>query len=85
MVRQVFSNDEVAERGERLYRDQLQTAVEPGNVGRFLVMDILSGDYEIDDRDIAATNRLEQRRPDGILYGLRIGYPAAYRLGRAAA
>jgi hypothetical protein len=52
-----------------------------GHFGHFLIVDILSGDYEIDEEDLAASNRLLARRPNGVLYGLRIGYPAAYRLG----
>jgi hypothetical protein len=47
----------------------------------FLVLDILSGQYEIADDDLIASDRLIAKKPDAILYRLRIGYPAAYRLG----
>jgi hypothetical protein len=49
------------------------------------VVDIETGDYEIDADDLAATKRALAKRPDAILYGLRIGYHAAYRLGRCFA
>ena len=46
-----------------------------------MVVDIETGDYEIDADDLAATKRALAKRPDAVLYGLRIGYPTAYRLG----
>jgi hypothetical protein len=55
--------------------------VEAGNIGKFLVLDIESGDYEIDDEDEKASRRILARHPEGVLYGLRIGFAAAYRLG----
>ncbi len=73
--------DEVAERGEQIYRERLRDRVEEQHRGRFLVLDILSGDYEIDDRDVIASGRLLERHPEGVLFGVRIGHPTAYRLG----
>ena len=81
MANKQLSSSEVAEIGERLYRDRIQEVVEPDQLGRFLVMDIDSGDYEVDDRDIHASLRLRERRPQGILYGIRIGHSAAYQIG----
>jgi len=81
MVRQTLTAEQIAERGDQIYRDRLQAAVESQHFGRFLIMDVLSGDFEIDDRDVSATSRLLQRQPDGLLYGLRIGHAAAYHLG----
>lgn len=73
--------EEVAERGERIYEQQIKERVEPGEKGKFVIIDIETGDYEIDRSDLAATKRALARRPDAILYGMRIGYPTAYKLG----
>jgi hypothetical protein len=70
--------EEIADRGRELYENQIRANVEDGNIGKFLVLDIETGDYEIDDEDPVATNRLLVRRPGAITYGVRIGYPAAY-------
>ena len=61
---------------------RLRSEVGPGNEGKFLVVDIESGDYEIDGDDAQATKRLLAKHPGGVLYGVRIGQPTAYRLGR---
>jgi len=76
-----YSREEVAARGEAIYEQEIRAKVETNNKGKYLVLDIESGGYEIDEEDLAATKRMMAKFPDAVLYGLRIGYPAAYRLG----
>lgn len=66
---------------EHLY-DMLRVQVEtPEHIGRLIIMDLESGDYEIDDsRDdvgLEASRRLQQRHPGASLHALRIGYRTA--------
>ena len=75
-----YRADEVAARGEAIYQQQIRPKVEAEHQGKFLVIDIETGDYEIDD-DLVATTRALAKRPEAVPYGLRIGYSAAYRLG----
>lgn len=72
--------EEVGRRGEELYRTRIQPRLHPGQEGRFLVLDVDSGDYEIDDDDVIATRRLLERRPAALHYGVRIGEESAYRI-----
>lgn len=81
MPYQTHSPEEVESRGEEIYEQQIRTHVELGNKGKFVVIDIETGAYEVDEDDLQATKRALAKRPDAILYGLRIGYPAAYTLG----
>lgn len=76
-----YSREEVAARGEAIYEQEIRHKVEGQSQGMYLVLDIESGEYEIDQDDLAATKRVMAKCPDAVLYGLRIGYPAAYRLG----
>jgi len=76
-----YSTEQVGKRGQEIYERVLRSQVESQRRGEFLVVDILSGTYEIDMDDLTASDRLLARQPDAILYGLRIGYPTAYRLG----
>ncbi len=69
---------EVAARGEAMYRELVQTQSEPMDKGNFVVIDVESGDYEIDAADAIATRRLLDRRPNAVTYGVRIGHRAAY-------
>ena len=76
-----YSREEVAARGETIYEQDIRPKVESECRGKYLVLDIESGEYEIDQDDLVATKRVMAKCPDAVLYGLRIGHPAAYRLG----
>ena len=76
-----YTPEEVESRGEAICERQIRPKVEPQHKGEFLVVDVETGQYEIDGDDLNATKRALAKRPDAVLYGLRIGYPAAYRLG----
>ena len=76
-----YTPREVESRGQAFYEEHLREKVEANNNGEFLVIDIETGEYEIDADDLVATKRSLVKRSDAVLYGLRIGYPTAYRLG----
>lgn len=75
-----YSHEEIARRGNEIYRRDIRDKVISQQKGKFLVLDIESGDYEIDDDDLSAEEILRARRPDGVFFGLRIGYTSAYTL-----
>ena len=78
-----YMPNEVWRRGEAIYRERLQSELEPGNIGRVLVIDITTGNYEFQDNKNtpASGERLRAHNPDAILYALRIGYPAVTKRG----
>lgn len=77
-----YTPQEVLSRGEAIYTQQIRDRVETVHKGKFVVIDIETGEYEIDIDDLIATKRLLARRPDAVLYGLRIGFPTAYHIGK---
>ncbi|MGH2598898.1 MAG: hypothetical protein ACRDJ9_05870 [Dehalococcoidia bacterium] len=80
-----YSAEEIAERGEALYGERIARQLSQADHGRFLVIDIETGEYEVDDDDLPATERMLAKRPAAVTYGLRIGYATAYRLGAGSA
>ena len=77
-----FSSAEILRRGEELYERSIRARVETEeNIGKQIVIDIETGDYEIDTDGLAASHRLLARHPGAALYGGRIGYNAVYTLG----
>jgi hypothetical protein len=76
-----YSREEVAARGEAIFAQEIQGTLDSDNKGQYLVLNIETGAYEIDQDDLIATKRLLAKSPDAVVYGLRIGFPAAYRLG----
>ncbi len=75
-----MSDKEVSRLGQKLYNDQIRPIVEEANKGKFLIIDVVSGDYEIDGDDLTACERLLTRHPYGAVFGVRIGYNSAYKL-----
>ena len=63
-----------------IYRRDIRDKVMPQEKGKFLIMDIESGDYEVDEDDLKAEAALRMRRPNGVFFGLRIGYTTAETL-----
>lgn len=75
------SSVEIVRRGEDIYQREIRPLVEPEHRGKFLVLDIETKRYEIDSQELAALKRAMADNPDGARYLLRIGYPAAHRIG----
>ena len=78
MLFEGYTKKEVCDRGEKIYQEQIKPLVEPQEKGKFVVIDILSGDYEIAPEHLTASRRLRERRPDSVRYAGRVGYPSAY-------
>ncbi len=76
-----YTTEEVGRLGRQLYEREIRPKVEPEHRGKFLVVDIRTGDYEIADDDLTASDRALAKHPDAVLYGVRIGAPVSYRLG----
>jgi hypothetical protein len=80
-----YSADEIAARGRDIYDRRLRERLEPGNNGKFLVIDVETGEYEMDEDDLAASLNAARKRPGGARYGMRIGYPTSGTIGNALA
>jgi hypothetical protein len=50
-------------------------------LGQHFVNDIETGEFEVNETVIAATDRLFERNPDAQPWGIRIGHRAVYHFG----
>ncbi|MBE9011940.1 hypothetical protein IQ250_17195 [Pseudanabaenaceae cyanobacterium LEGE 13415] len=67
---------------KELYENSLRHQIETEeNIGRMVIIDIETGDYEIDDTGIEASRILREKRPLAQLFGIRIGYNVAASFG----
>jgi hypothetical protein len=76
-----YSKEEFARRGDEIYESQVCPQVEEGNRGKIVAIDIETGDFEVDQSEIAACDRLEARRPDAQIWIVRIGSRHVRRFG----
>lgn len=72
--------DEVGRLGEEILAREIYPTLEPADEGKFIALDVVSGDYELDEDDYAAVSRLRARRTSRGIWLGRVGEPAAYRM-----
>ena len=73
--------DPIIERGQQFYEQRLRAILEPHQNGNYVVIDVDSGDYEVDANHLAAYRRAASRHPGKVFYAARVGYPALMTLG----
>ena len=71
-----LTDAEFCARGEKIYRERIRPTLTEADIGKFVTIDINSGDYEIDADDISGDLKLRARKPGSLYYGLRVGYTA---------
>ena len=76
-----YSKEELAQRGQALYESDIRQQVEVGNDSKIVAIDIETGDFEVDETVMGATDRLFERQPDAQPWTLRIGNSAVYHFG----
>lgn len=76
-----YSKEEFARRGDDIYERQIQPLLNESDDGKYVLIDIETGDYEIDQDEIAASDRLLARRPEAQVWMVQVGSRAARRFG----
>jgi hypothetical protein len=76
-----YSKEELAQRGQALYDSSIRQQVEAGNEGKIIAIDIETGDFEISEDTLIASDRLLERNPDAQTWFIRIGHRGVHRFG----
>jgi hypothetical protein len=72
--------EELARLGAEVFNRQVRPALRPEDDGKFVAIDVETGDHELDEDDYAAVTRLRNRRPSADVWLERVGQPAAYQM-----
>ncbi len=80
----IENDDAISRRGAELFERQIRPRLGSGDQDKFVAIDVESGDFELDDDDFAATERLVARQPRARIWLMRVGQDAAYRIGGSA-
>ena len=70
-MRERMSYEEQKRRGEAIYNAQIRHLIGPEDEGKYVVVDVLTGDYEIHENSGTAGFRLHERRPDAVIHTMR--------------
>lgn len=77
-----YSKEEFARRGEELYETTVRPRIEPGDSGKFVAIDIETGEFEVDVDELAASDRLLEKHPNAQIWLVRVGSRYVRRFGR---
>ena len=66
-----MSYEEQKARGEKIYNTRIRLLISPDDEHKYVMIDVLTGDYEIGDNSTKAGLILRQRRPDAVIHTMR--------------
>lgn len=67
------SPEEVTKRGEEIYFNELKSQLENTNKGDYVVIDVDSKEYFVDNDLIQALDKAKQKYPDKLFFIVQIG------------
>jgi len=77
--------EEIVPHGREIYERYIRPRLGPEHEGKFVVIDVATGDYEVSDDDGEAFGRAEEKHPEAVFFVLRVGPEEApqpaYRIG----
>lgn len=76
-----YSLEEFARRGDAIYREQIEPRLTSKDKGKFVAIDIETGEYAISRDSMMATKKLYARIPDAQPWMVRVGFEFVHRLG----
>ena len=77
-----YHRTELASRGEETYEKVVRPKLPLAALrGQYVVIDVDSGEFEVDSDELAASDRLLSRLPDAQVWLKRVGYPHVRRFG----
>jgi hypothetical protein len=76
---QVLSDLEtIAQAGEEIYRDRYRARYEAAHFGKFLAIDVVTGEAILADEPEDALEQAHKASPNRMCYLIRIGFPGAF-------
>ena len=72
---------EISALGKMIYRKNIRPLLTEADIGKYVIVDVYSGEYEIDEWSVEADLRLHARVPDACGYIMRVGYSAGVFFG----
>jgi len=79
-----YSKEEFAQRGDSVYDRAVRPHLKPEDDDRFVAVDIETSEFEIDDDELTACDRLRERLPNAQIWMVRVGSRYVHRFGGRA-
>jgi hypothetical protein len=73
MLQRRYNKDEFARRGDDVFDTQVRPHLTSEDEGKFAAVDIESGNYELDEDELVAGDKLRARLPEAQIWMVRVG------------
>jgi hypothetical protein len=80
-IKRRYGKEEFARRGDTIYESSVRPRLKPSDEGRFVAIDIETGEHEIDAEELTACDRLRARLPEAQIWMVRVGSRYVHRFG----
>ena len=76
-----YGKKDFAQRGDAIYESALWPNLKPDDDGKFVAIDIDTGEYEIAVAELTAGDKLRARLPEAQIWMVRVGSRYVHRFG----
>ncbi len=76
-----YSKEEFARRGDAIYQQDILPKLAAKDVGKFLAIDIETGEYEIATDEMKAGDKLRRRLPEAQIWMVLVGFASTRKFG----
>ncbi len=80
-IKRRYSKEEFASRGDAIYEKDVRPKLKTDDDGKFAAIDVESGDYAVDEDELAACDKLRHRVPEAQIWMVRVGSRYVHRFG----
>ena len=80
-VQRRYSKKEFVRRGDALYDSKVRPNLTDEDDGKFVALDIDTGEYEIHASELTSGDRLRKRLPEAQIWMVRVGSRYLHRFG----
>ena len=80
-VYDALTPEEIAKKGEEIYQDKLKAQFEPQENGKYLVIEVVSGDCFLGESILEAIEKAKSKYPNRLFYTVRVGYKGIFKMG----
>lgn len=81
MIKRNYTNEELAELGEAVFKREIAERLRGRDLRDFVAIDVGSGDYEVDPDEGLAMRRLRDRHAGTVFWIRRVGSAVSHTFG----
>lgn len=81
MEEEILTPEQISENGVKIYQDKLKSILEPTQIGKFVAIEVVSGEYFIGETILEAIQKGKEKYPNRLLHTIKIGYEGIFKMG----